>query len=68
MKNKTKKKTIDKRESRPPAMTIEKVFRSRGLEGSYSIEEITAYVESLKRESRGTCGCCANGAPFDRCK
>ena len=29
-------------------MTIDEVFRSRGLEGSYSIEEITAYVESLK--------------------
>jgi len=44
---------LDKRESRRPAMTIDEVFRSRGLEGSYSIEEITAYVESLKRESRG---------------
>jgi len=67
---KTTKKTIDKR-SRCPVMTIEEVFRSRGLDGTYSIEEITAYVESLKRESRGTWGCCANDstpvrAPFER--
>jgi len=31
------------------SLTIEKVFRSRGLEGTYSMKEITAYVESLKR-------------------
>jgi hypothetical protein len=55
IKKTTKKNTLpscahplDKRESRRPAMTIDEVFRSRGLEGSYSIEEITAYVESLK--------------------
>lgn len=81
-KTKTTKKTtlppscahpLDKRESRRPAkgVSILEVFRSRGLEGTYSIEEIIAYVESLKRESRGTWGCCANGstpvrAPFDR--
>ena len=42
-------KKNNKKSASRRSLTIEEVFRSRGLEGTYSMKEITAYVESLKR-------------------